>query len=51
MMYIILTDVFLHADGIALAEEEDKGYFRCAQYGAVYQLAGRLNEMMLRVKP
>ena len=33
-----------------LAEDETRGYFRCAQYGAVYQLAGRINEMMLRVK-
>lgn len=38
------------ADGLALADDEAAGLFRCAQYGAVYQLGGRLNELMLRVK-
>ena len=41
----------LKADGVSMADDEEQGFFRCAQYGAVYQLAGRLNEMMLRVKP
>lgn len=40
----------MRADGLSLAEEEAEGLFRCGQYGAVYQLAGRLNEMLLRVK-
>eukprot|EP00195_Chlamydomonas_chlamydogama_P015575 CAMPEP_0202901682 /NCGR_PEP_ID=MMETSP1392-20130828/14398_1 /ASSEMBLY_ACC=CAM_ASM_000868 /TAXON_ID=225041 /ORGANISM="Chlamydomonas chlamydogama, Strain SAG 11-48b" /LENGTH=190 /DNA_ID=CAMNT_0049588285 /DNA_START=287 /DNA_END=859 /DNA_ORIENTATION=+ len=41
----------LKRDGVQLADEEAGGLFRCGQYGAVYQLGGRLNEMMLRVKP
>ncbi|GLC46042.1 hypothetical protein PLESTB_001024600 [Pleodorina starrii] len=39
----------LQRDGIRLAEADAAGRFRCAQYGAVYQLGGRLNEMMLQV--
>lgn len=38
------------ADGIQLADDEAAGAFRCGQYGAVYQLGGRLNEMLLKVK-
>ncbi|PNH01861.1 hypothetical protein TSOC_012222, partial [Tetrabaena socialis] len=40
----------LERDGIQLAELEAQGRFRCAQYGAVYQLGGRLNELMLQVR-
>ncbi|MEW5298120.1 MAG: hypothetical protein WDW38_001143 [Sanguina aurantia] len=40
----------LAADGIQLADDEAAGAFRCGQYGAVYQLGGRLNEMLLKVK-
>ncbi|GIL69281.1 hypothetical protein Vretimale_12602 [Volvox reticuliferus] len=39
----------LQRDGIRLSEADTAGRFRCAQYGAVYQLGGRLNEMMLQV--
>ncbi len=38
------------ADGVALGEEDAQGRFRVAQYGPVYQLGGRLNEMMLTVR-
>lgn len=38
------------ADGVSLADEEAEGLFRVGQYGAVYQLEARLNEMMLRIK-
>jgi len=41
---------FIVVDGVKLADEEADGFFRCAQYGAVYQPTARLNEMMLRVK-
>ncbi|KXZ50839.1 hypothetical protein GPECTOR_15g525 [Gonium pectorale] len=40
----------LRQDGIQVAEAEAAGCFRCAQYGAVYQLGERLNELMLQVK-
>jgi len=42
--------IFIVVDGVKLADEEADGFFRCAQYGAVYQPTARLNEMMLRVK-
>jgi hypothetical protein len=35
---------------VSLADEEAAGMFRVAQYGAVYQLEARLNEMLLRIK-
>jgi hypothetical protein len=38
------------ADGLSLAADEAGGYFRVAQYGQVYTLQTRLNEMMLRVQ-
>lgn len=38
------------ADGVALGDEDAQGRFRVAQYGPVYQLGGRLNEMMLTVR-
>ncbi|GIL60879.1 hypothetical protein Vafri_15714 [Volvox africanus] len=40
---------YLQRDGIRLSEADTAGRFRCAQYGAVYQLGGRLNEIMLQV--
>jgi len=39
----------LWADGIELGEEEKAGVFRLAQYGQIYSLSSRLNELMLRV--
>lgn len=39
----------LHADGICLAKEETQGFFRVAQYGQVYTLQTRVNEMLLKV--
>lgn len=33
-----------------LAPAEEGGYFRVAQYGQVYTLQTRVNEMMLRVE-
>lgn len=38
-----------HADGIELGEDERDGVFRLAQYGQIYTLSSRLNELMLRV--
>jgi hypothetical protein len=39
----------LHKDGISIDEElADK--FSCGQYGAVYQVGGRLNELQLKIK-
>jgi hypothetical protein len=38
------------ADGLALAPDEARGFFRVAQYGQVYTLQARLNEMMLGVQ-
>ncbi|EFJ45759.1 hypothetical protein VOLCADRAFT_93948 [Volvox carteri f. nagariensis] len=40
---------YLQRDGVRLSEADAAGRFRCAQYGAVYQLGDRLNEMMLQV--
>ncbi|KAG2484654.1 hypothetical protein HYH03_016607 [Edaphochlamys debaryana] len=40
----------LKQDGIQLAEADAAGRFRCAQYGAVYTLGERLNELMLQVR-
>jgi hypothetical protein len=40
----------LPADGLSLAAEEAAGFFRVAQYGQVYTLQTRLNEMMLKVQ-
>lgn len=40
----------LKRDGVALGDEDAQGRFRVAQYGPVYQLGGRLNEMMLTVR-
>jgi hypothetical protein len=37
------------ADGLRLAERESQGYFRVGQFGAVYTLETRVNEMMLAV--
>ena len=37
------------ADGIQLGEDERNGVFRLAQYGQIYSLSSRLNELMLRV--
>ncbi|GMH33157.1 hypothetical protein BSKO_00991 [Bryopsis sp. KO-2023] len=39
----------LQKDGVQLAENEENGGFRVAQYGALFSL-GRLNELMLKVK-
>ena len=39
----------LWSDGIELGEEERDGVFRLAQYGQIYSLTSRLNELMLRV--
>lgn len=39
-----------YTDGLSLGEEEREGYFRVAQYGQVYTLQARLNEMMLKVQ-
>ena len=39
----------LPSDGIALGDEEQSGVFRLAQYGQIYSLSSRLNELMLRV--
>jgi hypothetical protein len=38
------------ADGLSLAADEAEGFFRVAQYGQVYTLQTRLNEMMLKVQ-
>jgi hypothetical protein len=38
------------ADGVQLVASDAAGRFRCAQYGAVYQLGARLNELMLQVR-
>jgi hypothetical protein len=38
------------ADGLSLADDEAAGFFRVAQYGQVYTLQTRLNEMMLKVQ-
>ncbi|GBF94002.1 hypothetical protein Rsub_07270 [Raphidocelis subcapitata] len=40
----------LREDGLQLAEAEAGGLFRVAQYGQVYTLEERLNELMLRVQ-
>lgn len=40
----------LQADGLQVAEEEAQGLFRVAQYGPLFSLSTRVNEMMLRVK-
>lgn len=40
----------LQQDGVALAEQEAAGLFRVAQYGPVYSLSPRLNEMMLKIR-
>lgn len=37
-------------DGLKLAADEAEGFFRVAQYGQVYTLQTRLNEMMLKVE-
>lgn len=41
----------LAADGVSLAEAEAGGLFRVAQYGPVFSLSTRVNEMMLKIKP
>jgi hypothetical protein len=38
-----------NADGVKLSEEALAGGFRVGQYGAVYQLAGRINELYVKV--
>lgn len=40
----------LAADGLALAEDEAAGLYRVGQYGQIYTLAQRLNEVMLAVQ-
>ncbi|PNW76664.1 hypothetical protein CHLRE_11g467784v5 [Chlamydomonas reinhardtii] len=41
----------LARDGLKTADTDGEGgRFRCSQYGAVYQLGPRLNELLLRVK-
>ena len=39
----------LKSDGIAI-DEESADMFNCGQYGAVYQVGGRLNELQLKIK-
>lgn len=39
----------LDADGLKLAAAEASGVFRVAQYGQIYTLTQRVNEVMLRV--
>ncbi|KAJ9516060.1 hypothetical protein QJQ45_024487 [Haematococcus lacustris] len=41
----------LQRDGVQLSEEAAAGAFRVGQYGAVYQLGGRINELYLKVEP
>jgi len=40
----------LKKDGIKLSEEAEAGGFRVGQYGALYQLSGRVNEMYIKVR-
>lgn len=50
-MYDVLRlPVCMPADGLSLAADEADGFFRVAQYGQVYTLQTRLNEMMLKVQ-
>lgn len=46
----LLVCVHVPADGLSLAADEAEGFFRVAQYGQVYTLQTRLNEMMLKVQ-
>ena len=39
----------LEADGISVAEADARGSFQVAQFGAIFQLATRTNEMRVRV--
>ena len=39
-----------NTDGICVAEEEQKGAFRVAQYGQLFSLRTRVNELMLQVR-
>uniref|UniRef100_A0A7S0QUH0 SOUL heme-binding protein n=1 Tax=Pyramimonas obovata TaxID=1411642 RepID=A0A7S0QUH0_9CHLO len=41
----------LGSDGIRLASPDSEGVFRMAQYGQLYQLAERKNELWLRINP
>jgi hypothetical protein len=40
----------LAADGLKVADDEAGGKFRVAQYGQVYTLEERLNELLLRIQ-
>lgn len=40
----------LKRDGIQLGDEEAAGSFRVAQYGPIYTINTRINEVMLKVK-
>lgn len=48
--YLMKLKNLLEADGLQLGEAEQEGFFKLAQYGPLFSLATRLNEIWLTVK-